>query len=127
MNTENPIYWEDEILQILFWMRGEGLGEVVTLEEINRFLTIEKANLIKTVKRLMEMGYLELSTNSENISKVQLTVQGIKEGKIRFKGEFENFLGHEDHMVCDDPNCDCHTENFKGNCQHLAVEDGYLN
>ena len=126
MTTKNPIYWQDEILQILFWMRGEGLGEVVTLEEINRFLKIEKSNLNDTVESLVEMGYLELSTNSENISEVQLTEQGKKEGKIRFKEEFENFLGHEDHMVCDDPNCDCHAENFEGICQHLAEKDGHL-
>ena len=63
MTTKNPIYLQDEILQILFWMRGEGLGEVVTLEEVNRFLTIEKSNLNDTVESLVEMGYLELSTN----------------------------------------------------------------
>ncbi len=81
MAIKNPIYWQDEILQILFWMRGEGLGEVVTLEEINRFLTIEKSNLNDAVERLDEMGYLKLSTNSENISEVQLTEQGKKEKK----------------------------------------------
>ena len=70
MTTKNPIYWQDEILLILFWMRGEGLGEVVTLEEINRFLTIEKSNLNDTVENLVEMGYLKLSTNSENIREV---------------------------------------------------------
>ena len=126
MTTKNPIYWQDEILQILFWMRGEGLGEVVTLEEVNRFLTIEKSNLNDTVESLVEMGYLKLSTNSENISEVQLSEQGKKEGKIRFKEEFENFLGHEDHMSCDDPNCDCHAESFEGICQHLVENEGHL-
>ena len=67
-------------------MRGEGLGEVVTLEEINRFLKIEKSNLNDTVESLVEMGYLKLSTNSENISEVQLSEQGKKEGKIRYSG-----------------------------------------
>jgi len=126
MTTKNPIYWQDEILQILFWMRGEGLGEVVTLEEINRFLTIEKSNLNDTVENLVEMGYLKLSTNSENISEVQLTELGKKEGKIRFKEEFESFLGHEDHMSCDDPNCDCHAESFEGICKHLVENEGHL-
>jgi len=123
MAPENLIYWQDEILQILFWMRGEGLGEVVTLIEINRFLTAEESTLKETVQRLVEIGYLEISTNSENISKVQLTEQGIKEGKIRFKEEFENYLGHEDHMVCDDPNCDCHADDFEGICHHLTEEE----
>ena len=126
MTTKNPIYWQDEILQILFWMRGEGLGEVVTLEEINRFLKIEKSNLNDTVESLVEMGYLKLSTNSENISEVQLSEQGKKEGKIRFKEEFENFLGQEDHMSCDDPNCDCHAESFEGIWQHLVENEGHL-
>jgi len=116
MTTENPIYWQDEILQILFWMRGEGLGEVVALEEINRLLTIEKSNLNEAVERLEEMGHLKLSTNSENISEVQLTEQGKKEGKIRFKDEFENYLGHEDHMVC---------ENIEGTCKHFSLEQGH--
>jgi hypothetical protein len=122
---DNSIFWQDEILQILFWMRGEGLGEMVAIEEINRFIVVEEQVLRVTLQRLVEMGYLQLSTVSDDLGKVCLTEQGIKEGKKRFKDEFENYLGHEDHMVCDDPNCDCHAENIEGTCNHFSLDQGH--
>ncbi len=126
IKTQNTIYWQDEILQILYWMKGEGLGEVVTLDQINRFLKIDQSNLIQTVERLVQNGLLEQSSDSVGINEVQLTNRGIKEGKLRFKEEFENILGHEDHMVCDDPDCDCHSADFEGVCHHFSAEEGHL-
>ena len=41
MKRDNPIYWQDEILQMMYWMRGEGLGEIVALNEMNRLLNAE--------------------------------------------------------------------------------------
>lgn len=43
---ENPldaIYWRDELLQILYWFRGEGLGEAVTPQELVPFMNGDEA------------------------------------------------------------------------------------
>ncbi len=123
MSQDNPIFWQDEILQMMFWMRGEGLGDVVTIDELNRFLNLEISLLAETVQRLVELNSLKYATHpEENIIRVKLTEQGIAEGKKRFKEEFEGRLGHDSHMVCDDPNCDCHDPDFEGVCHHL-IED----
>jgi hypothetical protein len=30
----DALFWRDEILQVMFWMRGEGLAEVVSAQEL---------------------------------------------------------------------------------------------
>jgi len=123
MKKNNPIYWQDEILQMMYWMRGEGLGEVVPLNDMNRLLNAEDEVLKDNIQRLVEKGYLNYaSKRDDGLTRVLLTQCGIDEGKRRFIDEFEPYLGHEDHMVCDDPNCDCHDPAFDGVCTHLLHE-----
>lgn len=47
---------QDGILQILYWMRGEGLGEDVAPEVINRLLRLDPAELGAALDRLVERG-----------------------------------------------------------------------
>ncbi len=122
MTPDNPIFWQDEILQVMFWMRGEGLGEAVSLAEINRFLQLEPPLLTETLETLVTLGSLEYAPDDRGERRVRLTSRGIEEGKKRFKEEFEGYLGHESHLVCDDPNCDCHDPDFEGVCHHLLDE-----
>lgn len=93
---------QDEILQMLYWMRGEGIGERVTLQQLNRFLGVGVVQLAAPVERLIERGFV-LGGGAT----LQLTEHGIDEGKRRFLDEFSNYLGHETHISCDDPDCDC--------------------
>ncbi len=38
-SEEQPsIFWQDEILQVMYWMRGEGFGEKITVAELKKFL-----------------------------------------------------------------------------------------
>jgi hypothetical protein len=30
----NALYWRDELLQLLYWFRGEGLGDTVTAGDL---------------------------------------------------------------------------------------------
>ncbi len=117
MTNQNPIYWQDEILQIMYWMRGEGIGEVVSLEQINRFLNMDNKLLKESVNRLVQLGYLKFVNDHQQ---VLLTAQGLSEGKRRFLDEFESYLGHESHLVCDDPDCECHDPDWVGVCKHLS-------
>lgn len=116
MTNQNPIYWQDEILQIMYWMRGEGIGEVVSLEQINRFLNMDNKLLKESVIRLVQLGYLKFVNGHQQ---VLLTAQGLSEGKRRFLDEFESYLGHESHLVCDNPDCECHDPDWVGVCKHL--------
>ncbi len=107
--TDDPleaIYWRDEILQILYWFRGEGLGEAVAARDLIAFLGVEEAPLETHLDRLASQGYV---TRLEGVpSRYQLTDWGIKEGGRRFAEEFSGLTGQA-HGECNDPGCACHT------------------
>lgn len=120
--SRNPIYLQDEILQMMYWMRGEGLATAPTLIELNRFLNLDETLLKTTVRRLVEVNYLEYIENAYEVTRVKLTERGIAEGKRRFREEFESYLGKESHLQCDDPDCECHDPNWDGVCHNLGQE-----
>jgi hypothetical protein len=39
------IYWRDEILQLMFWLKGEGILEDVAPEDLRRFLQTDPGRL----------------------------------------------------------------------------------
>ena len=103
----NPILVQDEILQMMFWMRGEKLVEAPTLEDLNRFLQLRREELEEGVVRLISLGYLERVAGGA-APRFVLTEVGVAQGKRRFRDEFEPVLGHDSHLICDDPDCQCH-------------------
>ncbi len=115
----DPIQVEDEILQVLFWMQGEGLGREVTLARLTRFLAFPSEAVLKAAQNLISKGQLKAVSPLPELV-VQLSETGQAEGGRRFQDEFESYLGHESHLVCDDPDCDCHTPDWDGACAHLG-------
>jgi len=114
---EKPsIYWQDEILQVMYWMRGEGFGEKVTVAELKKFLTtsdeILAANLSELAKK--KLVVFDIADFYE------LTEIGVKEGGRRFADEFDGML-KQGHYECDDPNCDCNDPNSDAQCKHFAA------
>ena len=118
--NDNELHWQDEILQLMYWMRGENLGAEVTTEQLNRFLGLETAQLKRTLRRLVALDLVRVSGSpDENEHSFQLTPRGVEEGKRRFRDEFSSYLGKENHLECGDPDCDCHSLNWDGIC-HLS-------
>lgn len=114
---EKPsIYWQDEILQVMYWMRGEGFGEKVTVAELKKFLTtseeILSANLSELAKK--ELVDFDIADSYE------LTETGVKEGGRRFADEFEGML-KPGHYECNDPDCDCNDPDSDAQCKHFAA------
>ena len=99
---DNHIFWRDEILQLLFWMRGEGMGESQPVPAIARCLDITEAVARTHLGQMVEARYL-----CEQGGCFALTEMGRAEGARRFKDEFESMLS-QGHGECTDPNCDCH-------------------
>ena len=100
--ANDHIYWRDEILQLLFWMRGEGMGEAQAPAALARFLTLEEGLLRPHLSQMAADGFLESKSDL-----VALTEMGRTEGSRRFQEEFEPLLS-QGHGECSDPNCDCH-------------------
>jgi len=103
-NADPSIFWQDEILQVIYWMRGEGFGEKASILDLQRFLDASDEILAANLTQLAKNGLVEL----DETGKYELTASGVKEGGRRFADEFEGML-KQGHYECDDPDCDCHS------------------
>lgn len=113
----NRIALRDEILQMLYWMRGEKIGERVSPEQLNRFLRVDAGELESALRRLVMDGLV-----IDDGGAYGLTTHGIGEGARRFADEFSGVLGKEDHLTCSDPECDCHAPGWNGVCHSGSLQ-----
>lgn len=106
----------DEILQVMFWMRGEGLGEAVGVADLRLFLNGDSDKLLaEDLASLAAAGLLEPAGDG----RYTLTTMGREEGGRRFQDEFAELM-KPGHGACSDPNCDCHTLGREA-CEHAHV------
>jgi hydrogenase maturation protease len=93
----------DEILQIMFWLHGEGFGPDVAPADVLRFVEDEGA-VRRTLGQLVEDGYAEALADPV---RYRLTRLGVQEGRRRFMDEFEPYLARHGHGQCGSADCDC--------------------
>ena len=109
----------DEILQVMYWLRGERIADAPTAEEIGRMVTtIDESALDALLGRLTVQGYIELSSTEP--SRYRLTDLGVHEGGRRFADEFAD-LTKPGHGECGDPDCDCQRTGSADDCRHRHV------
>lgn len=113
--SDNDIRWQDEILQLLYWLRGENLAAEATYADINRLLNLTPPQLESALRRLVGLGLVQTHTLGDQ-ERFSLTARGVEEGKRRFYEEFSASLGKESHVECGDPDCDCHAPGWDGIC-----------
>jgi DNA-binding IclR family transcriptional regulator len=111
---QDPIAKLDELLEVLFWMQGEGFGEEATVERLSRFLTYAEDEVARLLARLVERGDVE-AVKSTHV-RYQLTAVGRREAGRRFRETFEPLLS-QGHGECNDPECDCMTDGAAA-CRH---------
>lgn len=99
----DDLFWRDELLQILYWMRGEGLQDVVVAADLVPLLLADEALVQRQLQRLLDDGYVAADGDTGYC----LTEMGITEGARRFADAFEGMTG-QGHGVCNNPFCDCH-------------------
>jgi len=95
------LYWRSEILQVMFWLRGEGFGDFVDPPLIERFLGVDAAVGISYLDRLVEEGYLHRDDTFYTLSET-----GLGEGAIEFALAFDDLM-RPTHGECSD-DCWCH-------------------
>lgn len=88
------LYWRSEILQVMFWLRGEGLGEVVDASVLERFLGVEAEVGVGYLNRLVVDGYLERDPGGYVLSR-----SGLEEGRTEFALSFAD-LTRPTHGEC---------------------------
>ncbi len=110
------VYWRDEILQVMYWMAGEGFGQEFTLADLRKFLSAGDDVLEDNLEQMVSTGLLE-RVGGERYA---LTEQGRREGGRRFADDFEDML-KPGHFECDEPDCDCHDpDSIEGACKHFS-------
>lgn len=114
MSLEDPvsepggeIARRDELLELLYWLKGEGFTGSATFEGIVRFLARSAGEVQETLEALVRHGdVVEVPTAPTH--EYRLTESGRREAARRFAEEFAPLLG-QGHGECSDPDCDCHT------------------
>lgn len=102
------IRWRDELLQVLYWLRGEGLGVEVGAAGLVSFLQQSEDVIASGLEKLAAEGYLEALVAADGQECYRLTSLGLEEGRRRFVDEFAPLLGKHGHGECNRPECACH-------------------
>ena len=105
----------DDILQAMYWMRGEGFGEEVDGQMLRSFLVVDEILLREQLEILTEEGYLEGSGGRYRLSEL-----GVKEGGRRFADEFAG-LQSTAHGDCG-PECPTCKGVPRDSCAHCAPD-----
>lgn len=104
----DALYWHDEILQVMYWLLGEGFAASVTAADLRRFLDGDPATL---AHYLNELAASDLVTRTDDA--YALTEVGASEAQHRFVDEFRPLLGKTGHGECSD-DCWCHDPDRAG-------------
>lgn len=78
------LYWRDEILQLMFWIQGEGFGEQVDPVLLERFLGVDAVVGVRYLDRLVEEDLLGRTPDG----RYELTTDGRQHGARVFAVEF---------------------------------------
>ena len=101
----HELYVQDEILEAMYWLLGEGFGSEVAASDLLRFLQVREADLQRQLLELTGKGYLEVVDSQP--TRYRLTQEGMAEAHRRFVDYFEAFIGRSGHGICDRPDCWC--------------------
>lgn len=97
------LYWRDEILQVMFWLRGEGFGHEIDAGLLERFLGVDAEIGVRYLDRLVREGLLVRSMDG----RFHLSPQGLEIGGQIFAEEFAE-LTKPTHGECG-ADCWCHS------------------
>lgn len=98
------LYWRDEILQVMFWLQGEGFGDEIDERLLERFLGVDAARGLRYLSRMVEQGLLVRRADG----RYALSERGRAEGARIFSEEFAE-LTRPTHGECG-PECWCHSD-----------------
>lgn len=116
----------DDILEVLYWMRGEGLADRVRPADLRPLVGLGSGESRRHLDALVDVGLLERAGSAE--ATYRLTESGAREAKRRFAESFAEMLGQGHGAACapgcacespEDPAPDCPTH---GRHAHGSVE-----
>ena len=115
---------QDEILQVLFWLRGEHLAQDASAAELVRFVSLPLAEVEAVLCRLAAVGLVVASeratADGSADARYRLSEDGVREGGRRFADEFAD-LTRPGHGECGDPDCECRRTGNTDDCHSRSV------
>lgn len=93
----------DEVLELLYWLEGEGFAGSASLAGLTRFLVLPEAETETTLGALVARGDV---VQDEVSGQYALTELGRREAARRFRDDFAPLLA-QGHGECNDPDCEC--------------------
>lgn len=120
------LFWKEEILQVLYWMEGEGLADSVSCLRLLPLLNTTMENLLIHLQKNIDAGYLKMTDDRlSETSGVQLTISGKKEAAGIFRNAFEG-MQKAGHGECG-PDCEfCYLEGEKlEDCVHNCADSSH--
>ncbi|MDQ6765449.1 MAG: MarR family transcriptional regulator [Verrucomicrobiota bacterium] len=118
-NSDEPrkegIAATDEILQVMYWLRGEKIAQDVAPAELARWVALDAEAIAPLLEKLVVSGLLDYAPGTE--MRYRLTSAGGSEGGRRFADEFADMI-KPGHYECSDPNCDCRQTGNPADCVH---------
>lgn len=101
--AEDALFWQDEILQAMFWMSKEGIQDRFGTEGLVGFLDGPEDAIAEALERLERKGYVDTSEGQ-----FAFTDEGERQAKRRFAQAFHDIQGFDtSHTNCG-PDCWCH-------------------
>ena len=77
MSALDELFWRDEVLQALFWMRGEGLADATTSADLARFLATEPESIAEVLANMEREGYVERRAGADRrVKTIHTTAKG---------------------------------------------------
>ncbi len=117
------LFWREEILQVLYWMQGEGLADAVPFGRLLSLLNTTPDNLLLHLEKNIAEGYLKTEEGTlDEKSAIVLTTAGKKEAGGIFRNAFEG-MQKGGHGECG-PDCEfCYHEGEKlEDCVHNCAD-----
>jgi len=109
VDRTDSVQARDEVLQVMYWMLGEGLAHEVDAPYVARFLVVPEDDVALALRGLREA---HLVLRGAGPATYRLTKRGIEEGGRRFNDEFRD-LTKQAHGECA-PGCWCHSPEGEG-------------
>lgn len=102
----DPLGRRDQLLELLYWIEGEGFPGATPIDALARLLTQPVEFVAATLEDLLRRREVALDPAS---GEYKLTEAGRREGARRFADEFAPLLS-QGHGECNDPACECHSD-----------------
>lgn len=84
----------DDILELLFWMRGQGIADSLSVSDVARFVAHAEDEVRASLEKLIALGAVE-----RDGERYRLSAEGLPEARRRFVDDFREMLA-DGHGEC---------------------------